>query len=145
MKISPIGHQTIARNSQNFKGLWGKTKTTLGQDNGIGIPTVTQTFYYYPFRNENPQQIEQTINSNQTEFIDDKNGKEKLITHICKRCMTLPFDENRYNNAYRKYYSGSVISDELKSIHRYAKDLYLDNAYNKQTPAINPFIEQDNI
>ena len=138
MRITPVVKQSNTVNNQTFSGLWGKTKRRTDIDEGLNIPSITETYFYYPFSDETEQQIRQIQKETNKEYIENKNGSDKLYKYRFKRCRKLPFTMNEFTN----YYLNSNLDKNSKIIHQYAQNLYTTKGFEiEQIPAFNDDVE----
>ncbi len=136
MKIIPIKYTNI-NNSQNFKGLWGKTSRNTDYDCALGVPKVEDDYYYYPFADESSEEIKKIHSENTKAYVEDSS---RYRIKDCKICATLPFNKNMYE-AYTAIKDKKEITDNIQFIHYFVKDKYIDNEYgNKQKSAVNDIV-----
>ncbi len=139
MKITPfyLNRNMNQNKIQNFEGLWGKTSRNSDFDQALGIPKVEEVCYYYPFKNETPDQIHEVVSKNTEAYIDESEEIPKYKIKDCKVCTTFPFEEIHYLS-YAMMPSKSKLSNKIKIIHSYVKDKYTTNKYGpEQTSAVN--------
>ncbi len=145
MKIAPVNYSFYTNKNQklqSFEGLWGKTSRNTDYDEAMGIPIIQEVCYYYPYLDENPEQIQKQIEKNTGAYVVEENGNSRYKTKECKLATILPFTEAQFLN-----YFGFTISDELtqniKRIHALLGDKYVNNIYGKeQQSAINEAVIQ---
>lgn len=121
--------------NQSFQGLWGETTRVLDKDTVLGVRTDYETYYYYPFADEFPDEIQEVVDNNTDAYFDEKSGC-KYVVKECKVCMTLPFKEVHFNN-YQKADSSTRMTQNLKRVHYSVKDKYINNK-GEQESAVNP-------
>ncbi len=142
MRISPVNsivkqtpNQQKSKN-QSFSGLWGKTSSMTDFDPGLSVPVTTTTYYYYPFRDEKPSEVDKVIKSKSSAQIVDY---RRYVINDCKQCMMLPFSEQDYKD-YSEISSASDIKPITKIVHRNVRDKYTNSVLYKQDSAANPII-----
>lgn len=144
MKIVPFN---LCRNQnlnkiQNFEGLWGKTSRTVDFEQVLGIPKVQEVCYYYPFKDETPEQIQEVVSKNTEAYIDESNNTPKYKIRECRVCTTFPFVEEDYLS-YTTMSPMSKISNQSRAIYSYVKDKFITNKYGpNQISAVNEEVEK---
>jgi len=146
MKITPINYSynysNIQTKSQNFEGLWGKTSRNTDFDKVLGVPTVRETYYYYPFSDETTERINQVVSENTDADIVEENGNFRYMIKDCKICTTLPFKEVNFDT-YSAMDSSSRLTKNARVVHYCAKNKYITNQYgNEQVSAANDAVAQ---
>lgn len=140
MKISPLVNTINTRNT-NFTGLWGKTTRKTDIDPAIGIPTVYETYYYFPFLDETKEDIENVQFAYNNAYIEDKDGTSKYKIIECKQCTTLPFKQVSFEENYQKYEPSKRLTSSIKKIHKAAEKLFLNNKFGtEQVSAANKYV-----
>lgn len=136
MKISQVSNSYNIRQNQaqNFKGLWGKTTFLNDRDEAMCIFKNETTYYYYPFLNETPKDIEKVVRDNTFSKIDKENNR--FEKKVCKVCATLPFTETQFNE-YKKRTLSDGYDEEISRIHRFVQDKYTNSPLNGQESAVN--------
>ncbi len=136
MKISHVSntYNTRQNQTQNFKGLWGKTTFLNDMDPAMCIFKNETTFYYYPFLNESAKDIEKVVRENTHSKIDKKNNR--FEKQVCRVCATLPFTETQFQE-YKKMPPTKTYDEEVGRIHRFVQDKFTTSPLNGQNPAVN--------
>ena len=124
MKISSINNAMYSNNA-NFKGVWGKTSVNTDMDPVINIPTNTTTYYYYPFKNESDNDVQEIAKNNKSANIFSVNGKPRYVIQDCKICARLPITEDEYS-----WYS-SLSEDSVSDIPQESEGLKLVKVIHK--------------
>ncbi len=137
MKISAVNNQI---KTPNFRGLWGKTSMHSDIDPVMNILKVENTYYYYPFLDETPSQIKETVDKNSEAYIDES-SPQRYIVKQCKVCYPLPFSEAEYNK-YKYGDKSTRLTSKIKKIHVYVKSKYFNNELGQQISCENTNITQ---
>ena len=146
MKISGINNQY----NQNFKGLWGKTYLKTDIDCVWGTPNRIEERYYYPFSNEDREDVKKNFAKMSSAKFTNNLGRHLYREYIVAE--TLPFDEQQYEaymsvgNDYRTDRSLSDRDKWVEHIHSWVKDKYISPEYGRnQIPAYNLRVEEHNM
>lgn len=124
-------------NTQNFKGLWGKTSRNSDFDSVLGIPKIEETSYYYPFADETKDDVRKIVSANTSAIIDESDDSPKYKIKDCKICTTLPFKKVHYDN-YAAMTASSKLYNNMRTVHYSVKDKYTNNGYgSEQISAMN--------
>ena len=140
MKISSVSSYSVSLHnskSRNFKGLWGKSSQACYLDPLMCIPKDIGERYYYPFVDEDPEEVKAIIEARKYAKVV---GGTSGVIHDCRLCKRLPFNQQQYE-AYMKIPKEKSNSDIVKKIHFYVRDKYIDDTFgSNQVPAYNPVV-----
>jgi hypothetical protein len=112
------------KNQVGFAGLWGKTFRDERLVYGGDVLEYTTNLYYYPFKDEAPEAIEQIIKKNNS---STSSGGGFITTYYdtsCSQCTTLPFTEKEFDAFTNN--PESMDETKRKLINEATKDLYVD-------------------
>ena len=87
----------ISNKQQNFNGLWRQGITRSDIDPILSVPKVRDTFFYYPFSDEKPEEISAAVQKvNKAEFIVE-DGRTKYYVRECRVGVKTPFTNTKYS------------------------------------------------
>ena len=104
----------------------------------MGVQTDYETYYYYPFSDELPEEIAETVDKNSDAYFDEKQG-DKYIVKECKVCIPLLFKKIHFEN-YQNADKTTRMTQNLKKVHYSVKDKYVNNT-GEQVTAVNPEVK----
>ena len=129
--------------NQNFRGLWGKTYVVSDINETMCIPQTETTRYYFPFNDEDLNEVKNWINSKKNCKLTNDHGFYRYEINDYKDCWPLPCSKVQYEaymqlKRHKRYRMVDVI-------HNAVRDKYLDDNNGidaPQTPAYNSIIEE---
>lgn len=137
MKITPTNNVYNLKNnnilkSPGFNGLWGKSSSNSDVDPAIGVLKVQETYYYYPFCDEDESSVTEIVRENSSANIDTKGPSPRYFVKDCRVCATLPFTQSDYEH-YKSLSGSSSMNNTDKKVHSYSKGLYRTNNITLQS------------
>ena len=125
---------------QNFTGLWGKTtKPTPDISPVYFVPVATTNYYYYPFSDEKENDINELEKKIDRAEITGSGESQKIESDDCRVLSALPFNQSQFE-AYQKINENDELTNDLRKIHIFVQDKYLNREYGNQKPAINTIV-----